>query len=125
MNSTPDFSFLKRTAASICVVYENLKRPTEDDVRSHKAHGLAKIQARDEKKRGKDATSIDAFSSVLSFDMENVFNLPIGNASSFFYNRKFRIFILTGIFDFILSKCSYICSDHFEKKILLVAKKNI
>lgn len=80
----------KKDACEKCVT-ANMSQIKDDSVLTQ--HLLKKNEAQSE--RGKDRVNGDNTVEVICFDLQNVFQLPVANASNIFYKRKFSLFNLT------------------------------
>lgn len=88
----------KKDRCDKCVAYELLSSPTETQIDDHNLHLQRKSTASCERKKDREiseTTHRENKSAVGCFDMENVFQLPISNASVVYYRRKFAALNLT------------------------------
>jgi hypothetical protein len=85
----------KKDVCNKCSAYMMLQPKTDEARELQVYHVQRKLKAREEKQADLEKAASDPSFAVLSFDMENVFNLPQGNTSVMFYKRKWRTFNLT------------------------------
>jgi len=87
-----EFHQPKKDRCDTCEIFKMNKNPTEEEAITNAAHLESKGKTREE--RAKDR--LDKTTCVVCFDMQNVFSLPQGNVSNFFYKRKLNVYHLTG-----------------------------
>ena len=77
-----------------CDKYESMKMnpsPNSYEKMEYEIHIKNKAETNEERNHDR----LDKSKCVICFDMENVFSLPTGNISNFFYKRKLTVFHLT------------------------------
>lgn len=93
----------KKDRCDRCVLFENSQDPTESEKRKHEEHreenNFTKVE------RTVDRQNRDPSTAIICYDMQNVFSLPRGYASNYYYKRKLSVFNLTGICN--LNKITY------------------
>lgn len=83
----------KKDLCNKCFLFKNNRTPTEKDRDNYKNHTMEKNMSKAE--RDLDRSNIDANQCIVCYDLQNVFSLPKGNSSIFFYKRKLNVFNLT------------------------------
>lgn len=84
----------KKDLCDKCFLFENKIDTTEKDKIIFEKHKNEKLACKID--RDIDRSNIDPNTCILCYDLQKVFGLPKGNASSFFYKRKLNVFNLTG-----------------------------
>lgn len=87
-----EFHQPKKDRCDTCEIFKMNRNPSEEEALMNAAHLTSKSKTREE--RAKDR--LDKTACVICFDMQNVFSLPRGNVSNFFYKRKLNVYHLTG-----------------------------
>lgn len=88
----------KKDRCEKCVEHEQLRNPSEQQNIDYSIHRKRRTNAHNERNKDRDVKPEIAHqnkSVVAEFDLENVFQLPIANASILFYLRKFGVYNLT------------------------------
>lgn len=88
----------KKDRCDKCMAYELLEDPDEPHADKQNLHLQRKENAAYERKNDRDISLTvhkENKSAIGAFDMENVFQLPISNASVVYYLRKFAVLNLT------------------------------
>lgn len=88
----------KKDRCDKCMAYELLNDPDEAQAEDQNLHIQRKEKASYERKNDREISLIvhrNRKSANAAFDMENVFQLPISNASVVYYRRKFAVLNLT------------------------------
>ena len=104
-----DFIEISSTTILIWHLQMSIKNnPMEDEIGEFDIHrnetNILKVE------RGVDRRKQDPSSVVVCFDLQSVFNLPIGFASSFYYNRKINVYNMTATIIFPnKEKFTYCC----------------
>lgn len=92
----------KKDQCDRCSLFKNEDKPTikaKADYETHRyEHKMLKAE------RDADRKNIDPGTLIICYDMQSVFSLPKGFASSFYYKRKLSVFNLTGTVCFPNSK---------------------
>lgn len=84
----------KKDLCDKCYMYKNNKDHLDPkNLDAYKKHKDEKLFMKAE--RDVDRQNIDESNAIICFDLQNVFNLPIGYCSNFFYKRKLATFNLT------------------------------
>lgn len=81
----------KKDRCEKCVEHELLQNPSEQQINDYSEHDKNKTNAHNERNKDrkvKPEIRLQTKSVVAEFDLENVFQLPISNASILFYLRK-------------------------------------
>lgn len=94
-NEEFNYSFFKpkKDICNKCYLYKNNKTHNSAEENEMKKHSYEKNLTKIE--RDVDRSNIDPNHCVICYDLQNVFSLPKGNASAFFYKRKLNVFNLT------------------------------
>lgn len=90
----------KKDRCDKCMSFELLTSPTEEQQDGHNLHVIFKTNAAAERKKDRDILPVihkQRKSGIVSDDMENIFQLPITNASIAYYSRKFSVFSFTAV----------------------------
>lgn len=90
----------KKDRCDKCMAFELLTVPTEDESNGHNNHVIRKKNAAAERKKDREIPQTihdERKSAIVDFDMENVFQLPITNASIAYYCRKFSLLSFTAV----------------------------
>lgn len=92
------FFHSKKDRCEKCVENEQLQNPSEQQIIDYAKHHKKKTNAHSERNKDREVEPdirLQNKSVVAEFDLENVFQLPIANASILFYLRKFATYNLT------------------------------
>lgn len=92
----------KKDRCDKCVESTIITNPSEEKLQEFNLHLARKEKAHAERNKDRDIAKIVTELvkvGVVSFDMENVFQMPIANASQLFYLRKFGVYVLTVFFN--------------------------
>lgn len=88
----------KKDRCDKCVESEMVKNPSDEKLQDYNLHIAKKKKAHAERNKDRK-TNHGAKVGVISFDLENVFQLPIANSSQLFYLRKLGVYVLTVFFN--------------------------
>lgn len=90
----------KKDRCDKCMSFETLKSPTKEEEDGQNIHVLRKTNAYVERTKDRDISPTvhkQRKSATVAVDMENVFQLPITNASIAYYSRKFSVLSFTAV----------------------------
>lgn len=83
----------KKDQCDRCVPFKQNKNPTSQEIDDFKIHEDDKLSMKAE--RALDRKNVDRNVIIVCFDLQSVFSLPKGNASSFYYKRKLSVYNMT------------------------------
>lgn len=109
-NHNFNLSFIKprKDQCDRCVQFSIKNNATEDEIEEFNIHRNETNGLKVE--RDVDRRQQDPFSIVVCFDLQSVFNLPKGFASSFYYKRKINVYNMTATIIFPnKEKFTYCC----------------
>lgn len=94
-NNAFNLSFYKpkKDQCDRCLTFKAKEIPTSNEIAEFNEHKDDKIFMKTE--RDLDRNNLEPKNLIICFDLQSVFSLPKGNASSFYYKRKLSVFNLT------------------------------
>lgn len=97
-NTEYNLSFFvpKKDMCDSCCKYQSISDPSAKQTAEHLKHKELNQSAKERKMADKQLAQLDSTVAIISYDLQNVFHLPKGSASNFFYKRKLNLYNLTG-----------------------------
>lgn len=96
------FYYPKKDQCDKCAKYKANQNPSSKEKDEYDAHIQQNTFIKAE--REMDRKNIDPRKAVICYDMQNVFSLPRGFVSNFYYKRKLSVFNLTATLILLISK---------------------
>lgn len=94
-NNKCNLSFYKpkKDQCDKCTAFKAIKNPTENEKKQYDMHIEENTYIKAE--RNLDRQNNEELRAIICYDLQNVFSLPKGFVSNFYYKRKFNVFNLT------------------------------